>query len=226
MRCLYCHAVIHEEMSWSDLLFKRIEDPFCGICKSGLLEIKKENSCSVCSGKMEGSGTCGDCLIWNEHQMYHDVLHSNRSLYEYNQLLKEMIKRFKYNGDYAVAGCFRKKIIEEVKKLPRQTLLVPVPVSEERLQTRGFNQTEALLVMAGLKFECLLTRKNEEVSQAKKLKHDRHSGENPFKAIQQLNGENILLMDDLYTTGTTIRRAAHILKEAGAGEVRSLTIGR
>ncbi|MBM7577761.1 ComF family protein [Jeotgalibacillus terrae] len=163
--------------------------------------------------------------MWAKHPNYSDVLISNHSIYEYNDSLKELIKRFKYNGDYALAGCFRQELIEHIK-LYKKSIIIPLPVSSLRLKERGFNQTEALLECAGISYENLLKRIDTEISQAKKQKAARHKGENPFQTEKVLNGENILLIDDLYTTGTTIRRAASVLKKSGAGEVRSLTIGR
>ncbi|KIL46595.1 hypothetical protein KP77_27220 [Jeotgalibacillus alimentarius] len=224
MRCLYCHTHIFEEIGWSDLIFKRVEDPFCAGCRSTLIKIEGAR-CKICSRSMKSEGVCSDCDMWSKHSDYSDVLTANHSIYEYNDSLKELIKRFKYNGDYALAGCFRKELIEHVK-LYKKFIIVPMPVSSLRLKERGFNQTEALLECAGVSYENLLKRVDTETSQAKKQKAARHSGENPFQSGKAMNGENILLIDDLYTTGTTIRRAASVLKKTGAGEVRSVTIGR
>ncbi|MFB1082260.1 ComF family protein [Jeotgalibacillus sp. JSM ZJ347] len=214
-----------EDICWSDVLFKRVEDPFCDKCRAELVEIEGPR-CKVCSRGMERDELCGDCEKWAVHPELKDVLTSNISIYQYNPALKEWLKRFKYNGDYALAGCFRKELIETLKPFKKTAIITPVPVSAKRLMERGFNQTEAMLECAGVKYERLLTRQNTETSQAKKQKHDRHTGENPYTVVKKLNGEQIILIDDLYTTGTTIRRAATVLKKAGAGGIRSVTIGR
>ncbi|AJD92157.1 hypothetical protein JMA_28400 [Jeotgalibacillus malaysiensis] len=225
MRCLNCHARMFEEIGWSDLFLKRMEDPFCGECRATLVKIEGVK-CEVCSRAMKEAGICGDCEIWLKHPEYKDVLTSNQSIYQYNPALKDLLKRFKYSGDYALAGCFQKELIELLKPYRKSFIITPLPVSDERLKERGFNQTEALLDCAKIKYEILLTRINTETSQAKKLKSERHKGDNPFKSIKELNGEKIILVDDLYTTGTTLRRVAQVLKQAGAGEVRSITVGR
>ncbi|MDZ5711467.1 ComF family protein [Jeotgalibacillus haloalkalitolerans] len=225
MRCLYCNGVMLEEIGWTDLFFKRVEDPFCDVCRAELIRLEGPG-CTVCSRGMETEGICSDCNSWAEDPVFQDALISNHSIYAYNPALKELIKRLKYNGDYALAGCFRKELTDLLKPFKKEAILTPVPVSADRLKERGFNQTEALLECAGIKYEHLLLRRNGEAAQAKKLKRDRHRGENPFAAIRALDGEPVVLIDDLYTTGTTIRRAAQVLKESGAGEIRSITIGR
>ncbi|WP_404404922.1 ComF family protein [Jeotgalibacillus malaysiensis] len=204
---------------------KRAEDPFCEVCRAMLVKIEGPR-CEVCSRSMKAEGVCGDCEVWSKHPEFKGVLTSNQSIYQYNPALKELLKRFKYSGDYVLAGCFQKELTELVKPFMKSAIIIPLPVSAERLKERGFNQTEALLDCAMIKYECLLTRENTETSQAKKVKSERHKGENPFKAIRNLTGEKIILIDDLYTTGTTLRRAAHVLKKAGAGEIRTLTVGR
>lgn len=225
MRCLNCHSLLFEEIGWSDLFLKRVEGSFCEKCRAELIKIEGSR-CAVCSKGMKESGICGDCQSWSKHPEFKEVLSSNESIYQYNPALKELLKRFKYSGDYALAGCFQKDLTEMVMPLVKSAIITPLPVSAERLKERGFNQTEALLNCAKIQYECLLTRKNTEISQAKKVKSERHAGVNPFTAIRNLNGEKIVLIDDLYTTGTTVRRAAYALRKAGAGEVRSITIGR
>lgn len=225
MRCLSCHSRLFEEIGWSDLFLRRAEDPFCEACRSELIKIEGPR-CEICSRSMKTDGVCGDCEVWSKHPGFKGVLTSNQSIYQYNPTLKELLKRFKYSGDYVLAGCFQKELSEMLKPFVKSVIVTPLPVSEERLKERGFNQIEALLDCAKIKYELLLSRQNTETSQAKKMKSERHAGENPFKAFRNLNGEEIILVDDLYTTGTTLRRAAQVLIESGAGKVKSVTIGR
>ena len=104
--------------------------------------------------------------------------------------------------------------------------IVPIPLSPERLQERGFNQAEALIVEAGLQSANLLKRTHSE-KQSKKSRSDRIHVPQVFSLEPTtLEGKRILLVDDIYTTGSTLRHAAKILVENGAASVSSITIAR
>ncbi|MDG5471593.1 ComF family protein [Jeotgalibacillus sp. ET6] len=227
-RCLSCHEPILIEISWSDLFTPRKHTSLCSECMSLLQVIRHDSICTICSRPLaEQTFSCKDCLTWAEHPVYSSVLHQNRSLYVYNEGLKELIKRFKYDRDYAIAGCFSAPLAEVVKSMMPYDFLLPIPLHESKKIDRTFNQTEALLESANLPYRTSLSRMdNPEVSQAKKGKQDRHAATNPFWTAETFQNESIILIDDLYTTGTTIRHAAYILKEAGAGKICSITIGR
>ncbi|TFD95783.1 ComF family protein [Jeotgalibacillus sp. R-1-5s-1] len=228
MRCLVCHERLAVDIGWSDLFSPPDPDPFCERCRRKLVRIDDDHKCSLCSRKMDVlTDACEDCERWARHPVYGKVLDKNFAIYEYNDELKELIKTLKYSGDYALAGCFQKEMRQTVKKLKGIDLIVPVPLSEQKLKERGFNQTEAFLAEAGILFQPFLQRMNDQGrSQAKKNKRDRHTGQNPFKTDEHVRGQSILIVDDLYTTGTTIRHAAWTLKRAGADRIYSLTIGR
>ena len=79
--------------------------------------------------------------------------------------------------------------------------IVPIPLSPERLQERGFNQAEALIVEAGLQSANLLKRTHSE-KQSKKSRSDRIHVPQVFSLEPTtLEGKRILLVDDIYTTG-------------------------
>ncbi|WP_367379308.1 ComF family protein [Rossellomorea aquimaris] len=105
-------------------------------------------------------------------------------------------------------------------------LVTPIPLSNERLYERGFNQSTALLEEAEVRPSCLLTRIHSE-KQSKKTRRERLQQEQVFQlGVGDVKGKRVLLFDDIYTTGTTLRQAAKLLKEAGAREVSSLTLAR
>ncbi|KIL42988.1 ComF family protein [Jeotgalibacillus campisalis] len=227
-RCLSCHEPILIEISWSDLFTPRRQSSLCSECQDSLQIIRHDSICTICSRPLkEQTFACNDCLVWSEDPVYHDVLHQNRSLYVYNESLKELIKRFKYDRDYAIASCFSDRLTDALKIMQPYDLLVPIPIHEAKKMERTFNQTEALLEKANLPYQTFLSRMdNPGVSQAKKGKQERHSTLNPFFTLETFQHKTIILIDDLYTTGTTIRHAAYTLKQAGAGKVSSITIGR
>ncbi|PPA70254.1 ComF family protein [Jeotgalibacillus proteolyticus] len=227
-RCISCHEPILLEMRWSDLFTKQTIDPLCSECKSVLKPIVPDRICSICSRQMnEKTYACSDCKAWSAHPLYSDVLHSNRSIYLYSEELKELIKRFKYDRDYYLGACFSMQIKEALSSMAPYDFLVPIPMHPAKEKKRTFNQAEALLALSGLPCHHLLIRAESSSSaQAQKNRHDRLLSQNPFSSTKKLNNQSIVVIDDLYTTGTTIRHAAYALKQAGAGKVSSITVGR
>ncbi|MDW4528214.1 ComF family protein [Rossellomorea marisflavi] len=218
--CLYCGGDLDEKMSWG-AFFQRDTRLLCDECDRGL--VRMEDGCPGCSRTGMDGGLCSDCMEWNRKPEWNGVLERNVSLFQYNEFMKEVLARYKYRGDYVLAKALASFMQTAI---PKADLFVPIPLSPERLYERGFNQSKALLIEAGLPFHDLLTRTHTE-KQSKKSRRERMTGAQVFRLPEtDLSGQKILLIDDIYTTGTTVRHAATLLKKAGAREVSSFTIAR
>ncbi|WP_240056601.1 ComF family protein [Bacillus mesophilum] len=230
MFCLGCGAELKKAVSWHSLFAKEEDSVLCHECLEKLEMITGE-VCRLCSrpigqNRYQQDGMCLDCLRWEENEVWSGVLDRNISVLMYNDYCKELIALFKYRGDYAVAAAFASLLKHKLQTLTYD-LIVPVPLSPERLYERGFNQSEALILSLGKEPFHLLSRKHSE-KQSKKSRHDRIHLPQVFQLTQQTNlsGKQIVLIDDIYTTGSTLRHAAVLLKEAGAKTVTSLTVAR
>ncbi|MBM7540018.1 competence protein ComFC [Amphibacillus cookii] len=187
------------------------------------MHVIEEPTCDYCG--RNDLGVCNDCNRWRPHML----INKNRAVYRYNPFLKDLITRFKYRGDYilieALSLMIKQTFITAYSKLPKKTVLVPIPLSSKRLQNRGFNQAEAIA-------KCLpyptvqLLRRTEGEKQAKKNRKQRLTMKNPFELMDQVDAELIILIDDIYTTGATIHHAAQILKENGYRNISSFTLVR
>lgn len=233
--CLYCDGEIIPEITWEKLFLGPEEQYLCKDCQNKLERIEG-TTCKICdrpllklSDSFRKGEVCLDCYRWEETEEWQGVLTKNTSLYIYNDFLKEVIAKFKYRGDYELVNIF----VPEFKKAIRQIdydWLVPIPLSDKRLYERGFNQTEALIREAGEVPRLILRRIHTE-KQSKKSRMERIQSPNVFALLEsslasELFDKTILLVDDIYTTGTTLRQAATILRKAGARNVLSLTIAR
>jgi competence protein ComFC len=205
------------------------EQLLCSICE-GRLEKISGDCCKMCcrsfsqlDEQFRHGDLCNDCVRWEADPKWSDFLDQNFSLFHYNDFLKEVIARFKFRGDYIIAKAFTEPLKQELSKLTFD-YLVPIPLSEERLYERGFNQAEALLAAAGFPPTPLLTRIHSE-KQSKKSRTERIHVPQVFQVSESVSGK-ILLVDDIYTTGSTLRHAAKILKEAGAERTQSFTLAR
>jgi competence protein ComFC len=231
-QCLVCHEIIQPKMGWSAIFSEEKERILCPSCE-GKFDLIVGEQCRVCSRpfqfldeRFRHGDMCHDCKRWEEDNDWKGSLDSNHSIYLYNDFFKEVMATFKYRGDYVLALIFAEKIKTLVRKI-QPDLLVPIPLSKERLYERGFNQAEALLMEAGLTPTNPLTRFHSE-KQSKKSRSERIHIPQVFQVNHQIEikGKSILLIDDIYTTGSTLRHAAKLLKEYGAKRVQSLTLAR
>ncbi|MED1204371.1 ComF family protein [Heyndrickxia acidicola] len=230
--CLYCAATLPVHQSWTTLFFQSPPKFVCQDCQAKLVPIKGK-LCMKCSRPLDKLApefihhdTCSDCIRWEKDKEWQDILEKNISLYEYNDFARELIARFKFRGDYILARLFAADIQKAVKTISYDHVTA-IPLSESRLYERGFNQAEALAREAGLKPLDLLTRLHTE-KQSKKSRTDRIHLSNVFqiKRDLEISDKTILLIDDIYTTGSTLRHAGKLLKQAGASKIFSLTLAR
>jgi len=231
-RCLYCHKEIVPLVCWETLLSPEKEPLLCPTCQGRLENITGE-TCRICSRpfhhlneQFRDGDLCYDCTRWEQDPDWQGYLEKNHSLYVYNDFLKDLIAMYKFRGDYVLAKIFAELFKKEMTKITSD-LLVPIPLSEERLYERGFNQATAVLTFAGLQSADILTRIHSE-KQSKKSREERIHIPQVFKVEPdgEIHGKKVLLIDDIYTTGSTLRHAAKLLKEAGAASVQSFTLAR
>jgi ComF family protein len=115
----------------------------------------------------------------------------------------------------------------------RPALVVPVPLTRERLRTRGFNQSSLIaryLVPAipGARLDEHLCRRTRDTGSQKSLTADnrRRNIRNAFSCERSLNGEQIAIIDDVVTTASTVSELALTLIDNGAGDVEVIALAR
>ncbi|MFB4167825.1 ComF family protein [Virgibacillus sp. JSM 102003] len=225
MNCLWCDVEIVPETSWANVFILPKPKNLCSACMNEL-SVLKGKRCKKCSRKSEES-LCQDCKKWDLHGV-NDPLTLNFSVFDYNEQMQDMISRWKYRGDYCLGYSFKPFYTEAFEKefisLPKDIVAVPIPLSNERMKERGFNQSLQLADFLPLESCELLTRVHGE-KQSKKTRKERISALNPFKITKTIN-KPVVLTDDIYTTGSTLRHAASLLKEQGCPTVYALTLVR
>ncbi|WP_160112494.1 ComF family protein [Salicibibacter kimchii] len=158
------------------------------------------------------------------------MLARNISLFSYDGHLQEVISTYKYRGDVALAHVFTETLKRTYRKKFKGAIPVPIPLSQERLLERGFNQAAVLAEQLPVAYSACLVRVVDEGKQSKQTRRGRlHSHARPFSFqgdAARVAGKHMLLIDDIYTTGTTLRKAAVPLLEQGAKQVSALTVAR
>ena len=160
----------------------------------------------------------------------------------YQDGLRELIHLLKYNSVRPAAGVLGRMLAESIGALlpefgQQPVLVIPVPLYKSKLRERSFNQAE-LIAKAALKllprpcFEFtpgLLRRTRETASQIGLTAHQRRENMRGAFAVTrapEVTGREVLLVDDVYTTGTTASECARILRRAGAERVWVATVAR
>jgi len=161
----------------------------------------------------------------------------------YDSGLRELIHLLKYNGVRPAANVLGRMLAEAVEDLQpffcgNEIVIVPVPLHSGKLRQRGFNQSE-LIARAALKLKPaslglqlgagLLQRRRETKSQIGLSRHQRREnirGAFVVAKPDEVNGREILLVDDVFTTGTTVSECARVLRRAGASKVYVATVAR
>ena len=223
MTCLWCDKELILETTWSNLFLPSEKQYLCEKCGSQL-ELLTGQRCRRCS-RITEEIVCSDCQTWESRG--DDPLCLNHSVFAYNERMQEMIAKWKYRGDYILGQAFQKSFLRSFKKKFRQHKkyeVIPIPLSKERIKERGFNQAEMLASFITPNYQQLLTRVHGE-KQSKKTRKERMDAKNPFKLTKALNNP-VILVDDIYTTGTTLRFAADVLKQSGCPIVYGYTLIR
>ncbi len=158
------------------------------------------------------------------------------SVFEYNELMRKIIKTFKYKKAYMVWEEF-KNIIDYkklflIKNWGTINYIQPIPLSRQKLNRRGFNQTKFIADFFSQIFKIktvdFLIRKKDIKPQALLKKNERRRNiKGAFflhKDTSLLKRKTILLVDDVLTTGATLNEAAKVLKENQANKVFALTL--
>ncbi len=228
MHCLICHCQLSTGDSWFSFFFPKLQSLLCEEC-SGKLEPIQGEVCMQCGRPMAGlphayklGDQCLDCSKWQENG---EVLDCNCSVYVYNDFMKEIMTLFKFRGDVALAKAFASPLKAIFSRQFSSCAVVPIPLSQDRLVERGFNQAEVLASLLGVKIYEDALKRTHAKKQSKKSRRERMMSESPFE-ILALPSQRILLIDDIYTTGTTVRQAAALFRQKGATFVASLTLVR
>lgn len=134
--------------------------------------------------------------------------------------------RYKFNGDYRLRLVFQRQFSRAVQQAGT-ALIIPIPITAETWQTRGFNQVIGLL--REVQYQPLLELKvSTKTAQSSKTRTERLATPQPFtlKHPELVTNQRVLLVDDVYTTGRTLYHAAALCQQAGCTWIGSVSLAR
>ncbi len=174
-------------------------------------------------------------------------------LYDYrDKTIKKSLWLLKYKGRKRLAGVFAEniyeKILEELSELSVMenfidAILIPIPLSRKRYRERGFNQAELIcqeiIKISYLRHSVNMKLKNNILIKPKDTLHQAHIKDrstrlknmtgtfaikDEARSTDLIKGKNVILIDDITTTGATLSEAKKVLRQAGARKVIAFTV--
>jgi len=227
VRCPICDEIVTPK-----------SERICTACKEKLHYVK-EPRCKKCSKPIEQEEKeyCSDC----EKKNYHFL--KGFSLWIYDKEIKRSIADFKYHNKKENAIFYIEEMVrvyrKEIERLAFDTI-VPVPIHRSKYIDRGYNQADILARGLGKKLNIPVSS-HLLIRNKKTLPQKSLSDKERLRNLQQAFGYNdkeqecfqkkinrVLLVDDIYTTGSTIEACTNVLMEHGIGEVYfvALCIGK
>jgi len=215
--CLACHSRLDNA-----------KETICGECKERVA-LLAEDYCTKCGSPLVDS-ICESCA---EHSYSFDL---HRSVFRYGDVVQSLVHCFKYNERRKVAGYFGSAMRARAAQTDEYSgfdYIIPVPLHRVRRRERGYNQSELLgrelAKGLGIPYRELVSRRLYTLSQTRLTKQQRErnlEGAFRVKRSADLAGKNIIIVDDVFTTGTTVDRISKLLKDKGAAKVAVLTAAR
>ena len=200
----------------------------CETCKDELTYIK-EPYCMKCGKELDSEETefCGDCM------RHHHLFDTGRSLFAYKSM-SDSLYRFKYKGrqEYAAyyAECLSRRLGDWIRRC-EPDVLVPVPIHKSKMYVRGYNQAEVLAKELGrimhIPVDTTLIKRMRKTLPMKNLSVSERQNnlKRAFKICRNdVKLSTIVIVDDIYTTGSTIDAMSYELRMAGIEHIYFVTL--
>lgn len=229
------------------LIFNILFPSLCISCRNTLKSEEKEGAiCAACSSKIAVHNTlfCGKCrarLPENRKICHKGHLYLLGAATDYDETVKNLIHQFKYQKWTRLSLVF-KNILEKYFENINSTgnafenfAIIPMPLHKNREKERGFNQAEILaeLISNFLSLPIIsgaFLRVKETLPQAKIKDWQKRKDnlENSFSVAEpeKIIGKNIILIDDIFTSGATMNEAAKTLENSGAKKIIAFVLAK
>ena len=210
------------------------EKYICPDCEALIKKIVPP-SCSKCSKPIDfntSTNLCPDCSSYENH------FELSKSPFAYEGLIKKGIYNFKYYNKPYFYKFFGNCLFNYMKSINYADFdyILSVPLHASKMRKRGYNQSELLAKYLSVKLSIpyvdALKRTKKTLKQSEQTKEERRKNlKNAFVVKKRTNTEciknsSVLLVDDVYTTGSTADECSIALLEYGVGKVYVITIAR
>lgn len=149
---------------------------------------------------------------------------------EYSGIAKDLVYKLKFRSARAAGATIAELMTDIIPILPSETMVVHVPTATSRRRTRGFDHAQSIALALSKKFKLNYQGVVKRTGQTRQVgaKRDvrQKQLENAYHVKRDLNGQRVLLVDDIVTTGATLETVAKVLKSAGAKQVDAVVFAQ
>ena len=177
-----------------------------------------DNTCSYCHKKLDREGyICSKCLEKLKKEAFLKNKENFYYIFIYEKAIRQIISDYKLRNrkDIAkdIAFLIKKPIFQLIER-EKIDIIIPVPISDERMLERGFNQIEYLLDLLSVNYKKIQRIKDtKHMYSLKDVKKRAKNVKNVFKNKLNLTDKNVLIVDDVVTSGATIRSICEELEK-------------
>ena len=203
------------------------EESGFGICNEcyNSLPFINGHTCDICGGRVViGENFCTECKKYS-----HEFL-KNFSILDYDENIRKKILSFKQYKHKEIGEMFSHIVEEYFSHIKRKfDVIIPVPIHENRLKVRGFNQSEILtsrLKNVDTKIIRRIKDTPHQTGLSRKNRQENLLGAFEIIDSSKIENKTVLIFDDIFTTGATLDECAKILYEAGAKRVYCMSLAR
>ena len=202
--------------------------------REGVLDLVFTPRCVECGE--EGAYMCPACLAAVEPEPSAFEIGAGaaaieaRAVYRFEGAARKAVHQLKYQGVTALAPALGRLMAARLPQPSAPMVIAPVPLHRSRLRERGYNQAELLAKEVGRRTGALVTTRllsrtqaAPPQAQAKSVDARLAAVRGAFQAAPEAAGADVLLIDDVCTTGSTLAACADALLRAGASRVAALT---
>lgn len=200
--------------------------------------------CGLC-GKVESRYICDKCnkiiesITLNKIDTYNNMYFSKHLyIFKYEDIIREKIIDYKFNNKVYLYRMFSEMILKNennINFLKQYDILIPVPIHRIRKKRRGYNQSELIarniseeIKNIKLKLNILKKEKNTSAQSLLTKVERMENVKDVYKIINanEVKNKKVLILDDIFTTGSTINECSKVLKEAGSIDIGAITIAK
>ena len=197
--------------------------------KSCLICFKKIKINDICRLFNDSIDICRSCQTEMEPKFITFKVddYSAVAIYEYNALIKKLVYQYKGCYDYVLNQAFLNMYAKELKIRYSDYIVVPVPSFKKDDEIRGFNHVMEIFKNIGLNMLDILI-KTEKHKQATSTVNERRE---VYKVLElkervDLRKKKVLIVDDIYTTGSTMRAMINLIEKLDPKEIRVLVLAK
>jgi len=198
----------------------------CAACDADLPRLAPAGEmrlCPRCALASPGGALCGRCLASPPHY------DATVAALAYAFPADALIHALKFRGELALAPLLAEILLQKIHQSGRIDVVVPVPLSVQRLRSRGYNQSAEIArgLACGAPLELFLCERSRDTAAQTDLpwSERQRNVRGAFRCARRVSG-TVAVVDDVMTTGATLNEVASVLKEAGAARVVNWVVAR